>query len=240
MTTIRILQLALSFLLISACSKEFAEKENRNTSCTRENDYSYLDNYVKGSPCPDNDSQCNEYLNIWKEFFINRNNLTEDFFNKHITLYGTSFSEWNEGITFYICYEVKVDWAIVYQCDKFPVKIKSGSNLFSSLPRDTFLTKENIKTTIGESHTSQIAKIPNSDKLKFSSMEDAVNFLIEKARVNTLCPNRISINEQTGEYILECSAEYDFSKNECVAAKVGLINGESAINDVPCYISITE
>ncbi|MCE7861950.1 MAG: hypothetical protein DYG99_00260 [Bacteroidetes bacterium CHB5] len=236
MRPIKAFQLILFSLSISACIGD-KELENRITTCTRGDDYAYLDNYIKGTPCSDNNSQCNEYLDIWKEFFMKQNNLTEDFFNEHITLYGTTFHDWNQGTSFNICYEIKIDWAIAYLCDKFPVKIKTGSNLFPSLPRGTYLTKENIETTIGKSYTSQITKVLNTEILKFTSMDNAVNFLIEKANVKTLCPNRISINGQTGELMLECSAEYDFSKNECIEAKVGLIDGESTINDTVCYIS---
>jgi hypothetical protein len=235
MRTIKAFQLILLYLVVSACvgDKEF---ENRITTCTRGDDYAYLENYTKGTPCSDNDSQCNEYLDIWKELFKKQNNLSETFFNEHITLYGTTFSDWNEGISFRVCYEIAIDWAIIYQCDKFPVKIKNGSSLFPLLPRETYLTKENIETTIGKSHTSSITKVLNNEILKFTSMDNAVNFLIEKANVNTLCPNRISINEQTGELILECFAEYDFYKNQCIEAKVGLIDGESTINDTVCLI----
>lgn len=236
MRLLKAFQLILFSLSISACIGD-KELENRITTCTRGDDYAYLDNYIKGTPCPDNSPQCNEYLDIWKELFMKQNNLTEEFFNEHITLYGTTFHDWNQGVSFSICYEIKIDWAIVYLCDKFPVKIKHGSNLFPSLPRDTYLTKENIETTIGKSYTSQITKVLNNEILKFTSMDNAVNFLIEKANVKTLCPNRISINGQTGELILECSAEYDFSKNECIQANVGLINGEPTINDTVCYIS---
>jgi hypothetical protein len=222
-------------LLISSCNgdKEF---EDRNTTCTRLDDYAYLEGYIKGTPCSDNDPLCSEYLRIWKGFFLEQNNITEDFFDKHIVLYGTRFNDWVQGASFNICYEVKIDWAIVYVCDQFPVKIKNGSYLFPTLPRDIYLTKENIATTIGESYTSSITKVLNTEILKFSSMNSAVNFLTGKANVDTLCPNRISLNGQTGELILECSAEYDFSKNECITASIGLIYGQTTINDTMCVI----
>jgi len=230
-------QFILFSLLISACTggDEGSLLDNRITTCIRVNDYPYLDNYVKGVPCSANDLLCNEYLNIWKDLFIKQNGLTKEFFNKHITIYGTTFNDWDEGTSFMVCYEVKIDWAISYTCDQFQVKINSGSNLFPALPRDTYLTKENIETTIGQSYASRITKVMNTETLKFSSLDKAIKFLVAEANVTTLCPNRISIDEQTGELVLECSATYDFSKNECIAARVGLLNGEPVIHDTTCY-----
>ena len=231
-TTIFILMLSLLF----SCIK-IEEKQIRNTTCTKTSDYAYLDDYVKGSPCTD--SLCVLYQNIWKQIFMEKNGLTDDYFNKHITLYGSGIGDWDEGTSFSICYEVTVDWAIAYTCDQFIIKINEGNNLYPSLnlPRGTYLTKEKIMAAVdGYAFSSEIIKLSNAETLKFDSMDNAIKILAEKANVNMLCPLEIRIDKSTGELILEAWTQLDYKNNKCVQAIANLMNGETSTVDTPCYI----
>jgi len=124
MKTRRNTTIVLILSLLYSCHDE---KQIRKTACTQTSEYAYLDNYVKGSPCLD--SLCVAYQKIWKQVFMEKNGLTDDYFNKHITLYGSGVGDWDEGTSFSICYEVTIDWAIAYTCDQFIIKNKEKIKL---------------------------------------------------------------------------------------------------------------
>ena len=193
---------------------------------------------MNGTACADNSALCNEYLTIWKEVFLKKNNLTSDFFDQHITVKGTVFNDWNEGTSFNVCYVVKTGWALAYWCDHIPVQIKGSSNLLPALPRDTNLTKAQIETTLGEILTTQVGALTGTETLQFASAEQAVDFLIAKANVTNLCNAQVSIDPTTGEWMLECGAELDYAKNKCITAKVSLTSGEYTVSETFCYLTM--
>jgi len=220
---------------ISSCNDE---KQIKNVTCTPSAEYAYLDKYVMGTPCTD--SLCVAYQNIWKQLFMEKNDLTEGYFNKHIELFGSEISDWNDGTSFGICYKVKVDWAIAYNCDQFIIKIKEGNNIYPSLnlPRGTYLTKGNVKTVIhAQAFSSDITKLSNSEILKFNSFDNALTFLTNKAGANKLCSREISVDDSTGGLILECWAQYENEDNKCIDAKIDLINGSTSIVNTLCAIN---
>ena len=183
---------------------------------------------------------CEEYRNIWKEIFIEKNGLTEQYFSDHINIVNSHINDWNDGISISIGYTVKIDWAFVYTSDYFIIKIKEGTMLYPSLnvPRGVFLTKENIKTVIAaRAFSSEIIKLTPNEILKFNSKDNAFNFLIKQAKVSTLCLNKIYIDKVTGHISLKAWAEYDNEWNRCIEANLDLINEEAEIRDNPCWIN---
>jgi hypothetical protein len=142
---------------------------------------------------------------------------------------------WNEGVSFRICYKIQMDWAIAYGCDKFMIRINSESNLYPELPRNEYLSKDEIRFAIDQNRFyTRIGSVSNSD-INFSSMNDALNKLIEDANVNTLCVSEIYVDEITGNLILEAWAEYKNKENSCVNGKINLVSGDTEVTDTPCY-----
>jgi hypothetical protein len=172
---------------------------------------------------------------------MEKNNLTDEYFNNHIELFGSRVFEWGSGTSFSICYEVKVDWAIAYTCDQFIIKIKEGDNTYPSLnlPRGTFLTKDNIRTaTNAHAFSPDIVKLSNSEHLEFSSMEDALNSLSKKAGVTKLCSHTISVDRSTGGLILESWGKYKYQNNKCIDARIDLIDGATLLLNTDCTIDL--
>ena len=181
------------------------------------------------------DSLCEKYQSIWKELFIKKNGLTEEFFNNHIRVRNPHIN----GTVFSIFYTVTIDWAFVHCWDNFIIKIDeedtSSSHLL--LPRGVFLAKDDIETIIdAKAFSARLSKLTSDKMLKFNSLENAKKFLTEQANVNTLClryGNEFYINGD-GHITMNTSAEYDCNLNVCIYAQLDLINGNATFHDDVC------
>lgn len=214
-----------------ACKEDHQE---RTVTCFQEDEYDYLNHYKIDSMCTS--ETCLDYLHTWEEFFKEKNNLSDSFFDEHVILCQSNIDNWNEGVSYRICYKIQMDWAIAYGCDKFMIKINSESNLYPELPRNEYLSKDEIRLAIDQNRFyTRISSVSNSE-INFSSMNDALNKLTEDANVNTLCVSEIYVDESTGNLILEAWAEYENEENSCIQGKIDLVSGETEVTDTPCYI----
>lgn len=217
-----------------SCHKE---NQERTVTCYQLSDFTPLYDFLNCSLCASD--TCQKYEMIWKELFMEENNLSERYFSEHIFLCSTSINQWEENVTFNICYRVKIDWVSVRKCDQFIVKIAKGNNLYASveLPKDEFLSKDYIRKAIDHrAFNSRIDTLSNEDVLKFSSMETALNQLILDSKVDTLCPCYVYLND-LGHLTLEANAEYKNEYNSCISATIDLINGNTRHSDTPCWIN---
>ncbi|NOU18459.1 MAG: hypothetical protein HOO91_12960 [Bacteroidales bacterium] len=216
-----------------SCNKE---KQERKVTCTNLYDYAYSENCPIGSLCTT--SICNEYQAIWKELFLEKNNLSESYFNDHIILCQSDTITWMDGISFSICYKVKIGWAIAWNCDQFIIKIKNGNSLYPSIniPRDEYLSKENIRIAIdNHAFSSNMTAISNDEVLKFTNSEIALDKMIKDANVSTLCTRSVFIND-LGHISIEANAEYVNEVNLCIVGTIDLINGNTHFYDTMCRI----
>jgi hypothetical protein len=221
--------------VFTACEKD---NQTRKTTCTQQGDYDYLDNYNIGTMC--SSDLCTEYFEIWKELIKDKNNLSQDFIDSHIIFCNSEILSWADGISFRICYKLKLDWAIAYNCDQFIIKINADNTHYPSLdlPRDTYLTKDKIKIAVdNRAFSSDIIKMTNKVDLEYTNMESALNELIDFSGVNVLCMNRVTLDDDTGNLILEASAQYENEENSCIQGIIDLISGDKNVNDTPCWIN---
>jgi hypothetical protein len=184
-----------------------------------------------------------KYLEIWKELFIQRNNLTETFCFQHVEIECSERSvpaigDWNDGTSFGICYSVKIDWATAFVCDNFIININNTLYPALDVPRNVYLNKTEIEKVLNmRAFSSEINKLTSDKKLKFQSLEDALNFAIKQANVNTLrlSANGIFIDRATGRISLE-AVESNYETNKCIFVTLDLINGQTTIVEASCII----
>ena len=232
-----ILILAVLLVTMYSCNKEIV-KQKRIVECTQLGDYAYLDNYNFGLPCISD--SCKAYQAIWKELFLEKNNINQDYFDNHIVLCNSSIDTWNDGISFRICYKIKIDWAIAYNCDQFIIKINGNNGIYPTLnlPRNVYLSKSDISKAINfHAFSSDLINLSNIELLKFNSLDNALQKLITDSKVNTLCSNRIFVDNISGHIMLEAHATYINEFNSCITGTIDLINGNTVVMDVPCWIN---
>jgi hypothetical protein len=172
---------------------------------------------------------------------MEKNNLSQEFINSHIEICQSKINFGARGISFSVCYRLKIDWAIAYNCDQFIIKINANNTSYPSLglPRDTFLTKDKIKIAIdNRAFFSHIGKISNVDDIKYSTIDNALQDLTTFSDVSQLCLNMITINNDNGNLTLEASAQYENEENSCVVGTIDLITGNKDVNDTPCCIIV--
>ena len=223
------------FIAIFSCNKSSSELGDRTTICLLSVENEYPRNRGDVSLC--STEKCLSYQAIWKELFAEKNNLDQDFFDNHIKLHYSDLNDWAKGISFYVCYNVEIDWLIGYNCDKFITKIDSNITSYPhlDLPRGTDLTKEEIKLALdNRAFGARIIQMNNVTDLSHTSFTDAMNDLIEFSNVDTLCYNRLTIND--GNWTLLGIAQYENEENSCIHGTIDLITGEKEVYDLPCSI----
>lgn len=134
--------LAVSFY---SCNKDYQE---RKVTCLQSDVYDYLDRYKNDSVC--SSEICMNYLKIWEELLKERNDIGDTFFDRHVILSRSGMDTWKQGTTFRVCYKIQIDWATAYVCDKFLVRINSESYLYPGLPRDEYLSKDEIRSALDQ------------------------------------------------------------------------------------------
>lgn len=231
--------ISLFYIILFSCEENNEKKlTDREATCNQSDEYDYLNNYAADQICTSD--TCTEYLSLWKELFFEKNHISEDFYEDHVELARAGMNSWKKGVSFRVCYRVKIDWAIAYNCDSFIIKINENNNYFASLnlPRDIYLSKDQIEIAIeNRAFSSSLNTISNSEDLQFISMNDALASLIIAANINTLCSKRIFINKETGHLTLEAYAQYMDEYNSCIQGSIDLINGNTTVRDIPCWIN---
>ena len=229
-------KIVLLTILIS-CTKH-TEKAGQSVTCIQFSDYNERYKWINDSPGK-NDT-CIIYQAIWKELFLEKNNLSQKYFDDHIILCSSTWGAWDDGISFNICYKIKIDWAIAYNCDQFIIKIKKGNNLYPALilPRDTLLSIDDIRIALNNAaFSSSMLLLSNDEILKFNSNKSAMDNLIYASNLNTLCFNDIYIDRFTGHMMIGAYALYVNKSNSCVQGFLDLINGKSTFENIPCTIN---
>lgn len=222
-------------LIFTSCKKDALE--NRTTTCSNDIESNYPDDRGDGTLCTT--SLCQDYQSIWQELLQEKNNFDQAFFDEHITLHSSKVNDWSRGSSFRVCYYVNVGWASAYTCDKFIFNISPDDATYPALnlPRDINLTKAEIKLVVdNNAFSSSINEINNAPALLHTTIEDALQELIDFSGVNTLCFSQLKLHRDSGNLILEAWATYENEENSCIRGRIDLFTGEKSVTDMPCYI----
>jgi hypothetical protein len=190
---------------------------------------------------------CQTYLTVWKEIFLERNHMTQEYFNNQITPCYSHLDKWNSGISFRITYKIKIDWAEVIIGDQFIIWLaQSTSGLYPSitLPGNSLLTKNHINSALDlMAFSSSLYTVNPINHLKYDSFDGAMSDLIKASGVNKFCSNAIfyerpqMLVSPSGHPFLKSFATLSEQENKCVEGKIDLVTGDPVINYTQCYIS---
>jgi hypothetical protein len=189
--------------------------------------------------------ECQTYFNIWKGLFITRNQLSETYFDRHVSPWRTTIDTWNDGISFRVEYKIKIDWAEASLSDQFIIWLDpSTAGLYPSIiaPRSTYLSKTQINSMLDIfAFSSEMHKVAMIDHLKYGSRKDAINVLESASGVNNLDAGEVyyqnpSFNEDPGHPMLRTGATLNQGNNECMSCNLDLVTGVTVVRNEPCII----
>jgi hypothetical protein len=227
---------SLLFSITSCSWYNEGDDEPRRTSCIQPGLYDYLESDWPVSICTT--EICSIYTAVWKELFMKQNNMTEEYFSKHITIiHSETTPPENEGGRFHISYRVQNGWAIATGGDGFIIRIAESNTRYPEigLPRGTYLTLAEIESALDHGgFSSKIHKAPKTGPLRYSSMHEALDSLIEAACVDTMCFSRVFLSLHIGTLTMEAYAAYEDEENGCIIGTIDLITGYKSVKDVLC------
>lgn len=191
---------------------------------------------------------CKTYFGIWKELFLAKNQMTEDYFNKHLTVCNTATYKYaNQGFQFELAYKLNIDW--------FETKFEEGfmiwlfpsylqNNPAINLPSNILLSKDQISANISNPFFSDLLHtISSIDHLNYSSRQEALLVLAHTAGVNNMCSNYVSVqyqdavNPPIGHPILNASAALSGKENQCVSGTMDLATDYLEVAKGACFIT---
>lgn len=189
---------------------------------------------------------CQTYLIIWKNLLMSRNQMTQNYFNDHITPCETSIDKWNSGISFRITYNVKVDWAEVQLWDTFIIWLAPNTTgLYPSLdlPRNILLTKDQINSAANiMAFSTSINTITSINSLKYNSVNEAMKDLSRASGVDKLCRYEFyyerphMVVPPSGYPFIRAYAVLSNEANSCMTSQLNLYTGEADVTINPCMI----
>jgi hypothetical protein len=233
--------ISLLFLVIFSCSKT---EDLKTIDCS----------HSFGTPPPlvcngtlCQSDTCATYFDIWKEMFISENQISEEYFDNHITVCNTATYKYvNQGIQFELVYKFSIDWFEVkfeegFMIWLFPSYLQNNPNI--SLPSEVLLLKDQINANINNPFFGYtIHKISPINHLEYSSRQEAVKILAHAAGVNDLCESTLSIQYQDiddppiGHPVLTARGALNWDENECVSGIMDLSTDYYKVDTHACMI----
>jgi hypothetical protein len=199
------------------------------------------------SPCKAENELCERYLRVWKNLLLKRNNMSEEYFKKHITPVEAGAGPRGEGAGFVIWYKIKIDWAEIPGYNQFEVKLKPGESLyglnFLNFPTGVYLSEDEIEVLVNKSaFHSSIGLIKPIKKLKFSSQDEALKALQKIAGTDKIKFKDLTYTVpgkrpgDDGDPYLRGFGTIDYEKNECIRGYINLVTGEGHVSETACWI----
>jgi|NGEPerStandDraft_6_1074524.scaffolds.fasta_scaffold07169_3 hypothetical protein len=237
----RIASVSILFLVIFSCSK-------KNDLLTIDCSY-YLD---QPSPliCSNSICQsdtCSTYFGIWKELFLTKNQMTEDYFDNHVTICNTAIYKYaNQGIQFELAYKFKIDWFETkfeegFMIWLFPSYLQANPTI--NLPDSVLLSKDQISANINNAFFADLLHtISPINHLNYSSRQEAVNVIAHAAGVNNMCSSALYIQYENvdspaiGHPVLTTSGAMNWNENSCVSGIMDLSTDYYNVEKNPCAI----
>jgi hypothetical protein len=188
---------------------------------------------------------CKQYYSVWKKIFMERNKMSEDYFNAHIYPYRSSINTWMSGESFSISYNVKIEWMTCKRSDQFIVKTASTETVYPTLKirRGEYLDETEIKAAIDFfAFSSEMNVIGSWEKLAFKTQKDAVLAIQKKAGggffkfTEYSFPRSGVYSVGNGHPYLTAIATIDYDANKCLVGSADLATGDIEVHETECWV----
>ena len=230
-----ILILAITTVTVFSCSKKSCEK---NDHCNFDTNFTINGNVLS-------QSQQEKYLEIWKTLFMEKSNMSESYFNKHITKYIITSDKWNAGISFGVNYIMHIDWVDIKCSDAFLVKMNSSYDSYEylNIPRDVYFDKDQIEFNIDSKVDSEISYFNLLEKLKYKNCTELRTAIIDSSgyegakvgRASYYVPGKLP--REDGDPYVIITGVVSQQNNKCLRGHINLITGEYKVWEDACLIN---
>lgn len=188
-----------------------------------------------------------KYLPVWKRLFMEKNGISNDYFDKHIKILETGIStDQSRQLSpnsrgreyFEILYNIKVDWIELNNADHLVIRQKDQQDYLSI---DAFIAEEkNAKETF-----QQAGKFIPIEKAPVSFEEAVVKLQQINADAKYLKPVYLTLGFKSPSYdkeqianggvLLYGEGTIDFKKNKCVEGYFNLVTGKGSTMRTVCW-----
>jgi hypothetical protein len=232
--------ITLLFSLLFSCSKT---EDILKCDCTNYIGY-FEPDVCEGTLCQSD--TCQTYLGVWKALLRERNNMSQDFFNRHISVCRTSLDRWNDGISFRIKYKISIEWMETELWDQFIIWLSpstAGVYPSLSLPRNSLLTKDQVSGALSKmAFSSSLNTISPIHTLIYHSLSDAKRAMNIASKTDTLCMYEYyyerphMVVPPDGDPFLKGHGVLNWDENRCITSTMNLRTGEVNVEYGVCYI----
>lgn len=177
------------------------------------------------------------YLSMWKQAFQKMNGVSDDYFNNHIFVIGTSADRFNiDGKTekrFSITYYYSVDYAHIKLTDNFTYSLEGIGD---------GITLEELQHDLSVAlYQTKYQRILNFNKLKpighIATKEQIKNAVKSASSLLWFDINKHIVLERDGQLAIRLYGTVDDAANKCLSGTVILENAQiSEVRDSPCRI----
>ena len=241
MRNLKIIWLLTLALLINACNKEendYYKKQNQknNSDCSFDSDITISGNVLTPK-------QQDDYFKIWKSILMKNSNMTEAYFDKHITKHVITSSERDEGVSFRVDYIMHIDWIDIKCNDNFIVKMNSTYNTYEHLniPRDIFFNQNQIESNI-TSNINSVSIYNLIENLKFKDCQELNKAIKESSGYNEAKTDYATyyvpgnLPRQNGDPYVIIKGILNDKNNECLTGEINLKTGLCNVRKSACRI----
>ena len=226
--------LALTVLLINACNNE--ESESNNSDCNFDSNITISGNVLT-------QNQQDDYFKIWKSILMKNSNMTDAYFEKHITKYVVTSSEWDGGISFRVDYIMHIDWVDIKCHDDFLVKMNAAYDAYKNLniPRDTFFNQNQIESNIS-SKVNSISFYNLIESLKFKDCNELNKAIKKSSGYNEAKIDYVAysvpgnVPRKNGDPYVIIKGTINDKNNECITGDINLKTGECIVRKDACIV----
>lgn len=228
--------LILFLLIISSCNKN--EDSVTNIVCDFEISLNDEENILS-------QEQTDFYFQIWKDFLLQKNNMSQSYFNEHITDITLASHEWDGGITFRVYYIFNIDWINIKGSDKFMVKMNSSYDIYRHLniERDVFFNSAQIDFNIQQKIKSEISFYNIEKSMEFDNCNEV--YIAIKNNINRTDFSMLSTGfydgpnypNEGGDPYIHFTDIINSEENRCLEGTINLYSGKVIFNETPCIIN---
>ncbi len=185
------------------------------------------------------------YFKIWKDLFLSRNQISAEYYDRHVEIISCELVKWNSGISFNLHYQLHIDWADVEAYDSFLIMLFSTESAYQHLEirRDVYLTKAEISIIL-DNHVfnSGLGPVNPVENLLYANYDQAVAAFQAAVNCDKIFPQQIAyyvpgkLPRIDGNPYFLGFGTLDSLNNRCISGYFNLLSGTGSAHETVCRI----